>query len=176
VNLASYFNFPGIYTDGSRFSDEGGLDGFGDAYSANLLGTSQTWNGIPFTLGTANVNNEVYGTGQTLTLPSGKFSTLRMLAAGTNGAQTSQRFTVTYTNNTTATFTQSLSDWSAPNNYSGESKVVTMAYVDEYNGTKLSVPVYLYGYSFAINNTLTVKSVKLPNNANVNVMALTLVP
>jgi subtilase family serine protease len=176
VSLTSYFNFPGIYTDGTRFSSEGGLDGFGDAYSENLLGTSQTWNGIPFTLGPANVNNEVYGTGQTLTLPSGKFSTLRMLAAGTNGAQTSQKFVVTYTSGATATFTQSLSDWSEPNNYSGETKVVTMPYVDEYNGTELSVPVYLYGYSFAINNTLTVKSVKIPNNANVNVMAITLVP
>jgi subtilase family serine protease len=176
VSLSSYFNWPGIYTDGSTFSSGGGLDGYGDAYSANLLGTSQTWNGVPFALGAANANNEVYGTGQTLTLPSGKFSTLRMLAAGTNGAQTSQKFVVTYTNGTTTTFTQSLSDWATSSGYSGESKVATMAYVDEYNGTKYTVTVYLYGYSFAINNTLTVKSVKLPNNDNVNVMALTLVP
>ena len=176
VSLASYFNWPGIYTDGSTFSSSGGLDADGDAYSANLLGTSQTWNSVPFALGAANVNNEVYGTGQTITLPSGKFSTLRMLAAGTNGAQTSQKFVVTYTNGTSTTFTQSLSDWATPKNYTGETKVVTMGYVDEYNGTKYTVTVYLYGYSFAINNTLTVKSVKLPNDDNVNVMSLTLVP
>jgi hypothetical protein len=176
VNLSSYFNWPGIYTNGTKFPSDGGLDADGDAYSAHLLGTSQTWNGVAFSIGAANANNEVYGTGQTLTLPSGKFSTLRMLGAGTNGAQTSQKFVVTYTNGTSTTFTQSMSDWSVPNNYSGETKVVTMPYVDEYNGTEYDVAIYLYGYSFAINNTLTVKSVKLPNDSNVNVISLTLVP
>ena len=176
VSLSSYFNWVGTYTNGTTFSSGGGLDADGDAYSYNLLGASQTWNGVAFKLGAANVNNEIYGTGQTVTLPSGKFSTLRMLAAGTNGAQTSQRFTVNYTNGTSTTFTQSLSDWANPANYSGETKVVTMPYVAEYNGTTYTVNVYLYGYSFAINNTLTVKSVKIPNDDNVNVMALTLVP
>lgn len=176
VNLSSYFNWPGIYTDGSTFSSGGGLDADGDAYSSNLLGTSQTWNGVAYSIGAPNVNNEVYGTGQTITLPSGKFSTLRMLGAGTNGAQTSQKFVVTYTNGTSTTFTQSMSDWSVSKGYTGETKVVTMPYVDEYNGTKYTVTVYLYGYSFAINNTLTVKSVKLPSDDNVNVISLTLVP
>lgn len=176
VNLSSYFNWPGTYTNGTTFSINGGLDADGDAYSYNLLGSSQTWNGVAFQLGAANVNNEVYGTGQTVTLPSGKFSTLRMLAAGTNGAQTSQKFVVTYTNGTSTTFTQSLSDWSEPQNYSGESKAVSMAYVAEYNGTTYTVPIYLYGYSFATNNTLTVKSIKIPNDSNVNVEAITLVP
>jgi hypothetical protein len=176
VSLSSYFNWVGTYTNGTTFSVDGGLDADGDAYSYNLLGASQTWNGVAFQLGAANVNNEVYGTGQTITLPSGKFSTLRMLAAGTNGAQTSQKFVVTYTNGTSTTFTQSLSDWSEPQNYSGESKAVTMSYVAEYNGTTYTIPIYLYGYSFAINNTLTVKSVKIPNDTNVNVEAITLVP
>jgi subtilase family serine protease len=176
VNLSSYFNWPGTYTNGTTFSIDGGLDADGDAYSYNLLGSSQTWNGVAFQLGAANVNNEVYGTGQTVTLPSGKFSTLRMLAAGTNGAQTSQKFVVAYTNGTSTTFTQSLSDWSEPQNYSGESKAVSMSYVAEYNGTTYTVPIYLYGYSFAINNTLTVKSIKIPNDSNVNVEAITLVP
>jgi hypothetical protein len=176
VNLSSYFNWPAVYTDGSTFSSSGGLDADGNAYSANLLGTSQTWNGVAYSIGAANVNNEVYGQGQTMTLPSGKFSTLRMLAAGTNGAQTSQKFTVNYTNGTSTTFTQSLSDWATPKSYSGESEAVTMSYRDEYNGTKQTITVYLYGYSFAINNTLTVKSIKLPNDDNVNVMSITLVP
>ena len=176
VNLSSYFNWPAVYTDGSTFSSGGGLDADGDAYSANLLGTSQTWNGVAYSIGAANVNNEVYGQGQTMNLPSGKFSTLRMLAAGTNGAQTSQKFTVNYTNGTSATFTQSLSDWATPKNYTGESKAVTMTYRNRYNGTKQTITVYLYGYSFAINNTLTVKSIKLPNDDNVNVMSITLVP
>ena len=37
TNLAGVFNATGIYTDGSSFSADGGLDAGGAAYSANLL-------------------------------------------------------------------------------------------------------------------------------------------
>ena len=37
-------------------------------------------------------------------------------------------------------------------------------------------PVYLYGYSFAINSAKTVKSITLPNNRNVVVLAIDLAP
>jgi hypothetical protein len=52
-----------------------------------------------------------------------------------------------------------------------------MAYADNvYNGGRIPQPTYLYGYSFALNNAKTVQSVTLPNNSNVEVLALTLVP
>ena len=51
VPLGGSFNLAGIVSDGSTFSSTGGLDGGGAALSANLLGTSQTWNGTPFTIG-----------------------------------------------------------------------------------------------------------------------------
>jgi len=100
-----------------------------------------------------------------------------MLAAGVNGSQTSQTITVTYTDLTTSTFTQSFSDWYASQGYSGESIANAMSYHDTYTGGS-SNAVDLYGYSFAINNAKTVKSITLPNvtNGNLVVVAMTLVP
>jgi hypothetical protein len=174
VNLASAYNRAGIYTDGTSFS--GGLDNDGYAYSANLLGTAPSLNGVQFTLGPANVLDAVRGTGQTITLPAGQFTTLQMLGAAVNGNQNNQVFTVTYTDNSTATFSQSLSDWAAPQNYAGESTVIRMPYRNSGNGTKdIGTAVSLYKYSLTLDQTKTVKSVTLPNNGNVVLLALTLV-
>ena len=51
-----------------------------------------------------------------------------MLATAVNGNQPNQSFIVTYTDGTTASFTQSLSDWYTPQKYAGETKVSEMAY------------------------------------------------
>ena len=92
VNLASAYNRSnGIVTDGTTFT--GGLDQVGSAYSANLLGSTVSWNGNSFTLGPANAPDAV--TSATVTLPAGQYATLAMLATGVNGNQPSQSFTVT---------------------------------------------------------------------------------
>jgi hypothetical protein len=92
VALTSAFNRVGIVTDGSTFG--AGLDGDGNALSANLLGSSVTWNGLTFNLGAPNTNDVVSAGGQTINLPAGSFATLNFLAVGTNGDQPSQTFTV----------------------------------------------------------------------------------
>ena len=51
-----------------------------------------------------------------------------------------------------------------------------MAYRDESNGTKDNRTYYLYSYSFALNPAKTVSSITLPSNANVSVLAVTLMP
>jgi alpha-mannosidase len=112
--------------------------------------------------------------GQTVTLPPGKYSTLKLLAAAVNGSQTGQVFVVKYSDGTTASFTQSLSDWCASPTYSGESGAVPMSYRDNSTGTIDTRPLYLYGYSFALNVTKIVTSITLPPNRNVVVMAITL--
>src|SRR4029077_3845683 len=124
-NLSSAFNRAGIYADGSTFSGTGGLDGVGDALSANLLGTTQTWMGTTFAIGPAGSSDVVSATGQTIALPAGQDVALDLLATGVNGNQPNLTFTVKYTDGTSATFTQSVSDWFTPQNYSGESKAVT---------------------------------------------------
>lgn len=156
----------GIYTDGSHFSQTGGLDDDGNAYSHTALGSSVTWNGTTFTLGTTNQVDAWQNT--TVTLPSGQFSTLMFLGAAVNGNLNSQTypsattFTVTYTDNSTTTFTQSVSDWYTPQYYAGESVAATTAYRNVWNGTKDNRTFLLYGYSFGINPNKTVKSLTLP--------------
>ena len=119
-------------TDGTTFS--GGLDTYGDALSSNLLGTSVAVGGTTFNLGPANTNNIVSAAGQTIALPAGDDSTLELLATAVNGAQSNQTFTVTYTDGTTATFTQSISDWASPQNFFGETTAATTTYRDTSGG------------------------------------------
>jgi hypothetical protein len=176
VSLANAVNAAGIYIDGTTFSSTGGIDGQGNAYSGDLLGLNQTWSSDTFRLGTPNYNNVVKAAGNVIPLSSGQFSTLKMLATGVNGAQTSQTFTVTYSDNSTAQFTQSLSDWHTSSGYSGETAMYPMSYRDTYSGSKSSETFYLYGYAFSLNNGKIVKSITLPSNSNVAVVAMTLVP
>lgn len=131
------YNAGGIYNDGVTFSSTGGIDGDGNAYSGILLGTDQTWTNNTFLLVVPNKENVLKCAGETVSLSSGQFSTLKMLATGVNGAQTSQTFTVTYTDNSTSTFTQSLSDWHTSSGYSGESVVYTMGYRDTSTGGRI---------------------------------------
>jgi len=176
--LAGYYNRAGIYTDGTTFTNPatGGIDGNGYAYSATLLGGSQTWSNTVFNFGPVNATNVISATGQTISLPAGNYSTLRMLATGVNGNQNSQSFVVTYTDTTTATFVQGLSDWFTPQSYAGESKAITMGHRDLSDGSTGSGPLYLYGYTFALNSAKTIQSIRLPSNGNVIVTAISLVP
>ena len=175
VNLTSEFNLYGIYTDGSTYST-GGLDGGGYSYSAKLLTTSRVFNGTLFTFGPANELDAVGCSGQTVTLTSGKYSALMLLATGIEGNQASETLTVKYTDGTSTKFTQSFSDWYTPQKYTGESEGVAMAYRNFDNGTKDERTFNLYAYTFALNPAKTVKSVTLPSDSHVVVLAATLVP
>ena len=173
ADLTSASNVKAIVSNGTVVSN-GGIDSGGYAYSANLAGTSITWAGSTFALGTASALNGV--SNSTVTLPTGNFSTLNLLATAVNGNQSNQTFVVTYTDGTTTTIQQSLSDWFNPQKYSGEATALTMAYRLKNTGAADTGPVYIYGYSFAINGTKIIKSITLPNNRNVVVLAMDLTP
>ncbi|WP_180541130.1 hypothetical protein [Nevskia soli] len=174
VDLSSYFNRNGIYTDGTMFPASGGLDGVGNAYSANLLGTSRVDYEDLFDFGPANELDAVSCTGQTVALTAGRFSNLLMLGAGVEGDQMSQTVTVTYTDGTTTRFSQNFSDWYTPASYPDEKEAVAMAYRDESSGTKDDRKFNLYSYQFTLDSSKVVKSVTLPNDADVVILAATL--
>jgi len=69
-----------------------------------------------------------------------------------------------------------LSDWYEPASYAGESQAMTMAYRVTVSGATENGPFYLYGYSFAINNSKTLKSIRLPSNRDVVVLAIDVTP
>jgi hypothetical protein len=110
---------------------------------------------------------------KTIPLPAGNYTTLHLLGSAVNGNQLNQRFVVTYTDGTTTAITQSLSDWwGPPQNYTGESQVLKMPYLVTSTGATMNQVVYVYGYRFAINSAKTVKSLTLPHNRNVVVLAI----
>ena len=114
--------------------------------------------------------------GATIALPAGNYSTLNLLASAINGNQPNQIFIVNYTDGTSSSFTQSMSDWYTPQNYPGESQALKMAYRIGPTGAIDNTPVYVFGYSFALNSAKTVKSVTLPTNRHLVVLAIDLTP
>jgi hypothetical protein len=73
-------------------------------------------------------------------------------------------------------FTQSLSDWNRPQAFSSESLAVTMPYRLAGDGSKDNRPFYIYGYSFSLDGNREVRSITLPNNDQILVFAMALVP
>jgi hypothetical protein len=159
--LTPAYNVYAIYTNGTPF-ENGGADGFGHALSSTLLGTTQAFNGTTFTYGPANAADAFNSV--TIPLAPGSFSSLNMLGFAIGGSETSQTFTINYTNGTTSTATQSISDWCSSQGYSGETKVVTMSYLNTATGGEYSGPCYVYGYTISVNSSLTVSSITLPSD------------
>ncbi len=176
VDLTAAFSRSGIYLDGSTFPANGGIDGGGYSYSANLLGNSRVLSGRLFSFGPSNAPDVVVGSGQTITLPAGKFSTLQLLGTGLHGNQTAQTFILHYSDGTSAQFVQSLSDWFTPQQYAGETLAVGMAYRNSSDGSKDNRTFSLYSYQLGLNPAKTVQSVSLPDNADVAILAGTLIP
>jgi|HubBroStandDraft_6_1064221.scaffolds.fasta_scaffold03440_3 hypothetical protein len=174
VNLAPSYNVSGIVTDGRTFSESGGLDGGGAAYSANFLGHARILSGVQFKFGPANLPDAVSGTGSPIALPAGRFNLMQMLATGVQGSQTGQVITVNYTDGTSSQFAQSFSDWFAPQNFPREEVAVAMPYRDIFDGTQDDRTFNLYSYTFTLNSTKIVKSFTLSNNRDVIVLAVTL--
>jgi hypothetical protein len=170
VDLSSDFNLNGIYTDGSKYST-GGLDGSGNSYSSKLLAKLRILDLVECKFGPANQPDAVASNGQSIPLPQGTFTGLLLMATGVQGAQSSQTFTINYTDGTSAQFTQSLSDWSAPQNFPGESEAVAMSYRNTAAGTKNAGTFNLYAYGFPIDSSKTAQSITLPDNPNVVVLA-----
>jgi hypothetical protein len=168
VPLSTIASVDGIAVTGSP-APNGGLDTFGYAYSATLLGPSLSWNGNTYSFGSADIPDAVSNT--TLPLPAGNYTTLSLLGTGVNGNRANQVFTVTYTDGTSTNFIQGVSDWVAPQNYPGETKALTMAGQVMPGGALDRRTCYLYGYAFALNPAKTVANLTLPKSRNIIVLA-----
>jgi hypothetical protein len=172
---AAGFSLNGIAVNGKTFSCTGGLDNDGNSYSATLLGTTVTWNGMTFNIGpTNNANSDLNVWSNTIvTLPTGSYSTLTILAAAVNVTDTgiSESFSVNYTDGSSTTYTQSFSDWFNPLGFGGESIAKSMAYRNTCSGGEGTGPFDLYGYSFPVNPKKTVSTLTLPTTRNVVVLA-----
>jgi hypothetical protein len=171
VTLSSVANVDAIANSGTIVLN-GGLDGLGYAYSEALLGASIAWNGNTYSLLGPDIADAA--SNKTIPLPAGNYSTISLLGTGVNGNQANQTLVVNYTDGSSSTFTQSVSDWNTPQNYSGESQVLQMAYRIKPNGSLDNYTFYLYGYSFALNSAKTVASIVLPATGHVVMLAVDL--
>jgi serine/threonine protein kinase len=173
VDLSPDYNATGIYREGTAFLSDASLDHVGYAFPAEVLKAAKVWDGVTFSLGPANAQDAV--TSGTIELPAGKFEGLKMLAVGVNGDQESQVFRVTYSDGTSTDFSQSLSDWYTPENFSGESDVHATPYRLDGSGGRDDRTFHLYGYSFVLDEKKSVRRFTLPSNPSVLVFGLTLV-
>jgi len=175
VDLSSNFTVYGVYQDGVTYTT-GGLDGLGYSYSANLLGPSRVLNGVLFNLGPANSPDAVPAAGQSISVPTGKYRAAVLIGTGVQGNQLNRTLAVTYTDGSSSQVLQSFSDWYTPQHYSNEYEAVAMPYRNYQDGTKDKRVFNLYVYPYPLNLTKTVRSVTLPNDPNLVVLAVTLVP
>ncbi len=174
VNLSSVYNVRAIERKGAKFSSEESMDGDGSSLAEETLGTQQVGDQVPFNLGPAGVPDAV--TSRTVTLPKGSFASLRLLGTAVEGDQRRQLFTVNYSDGTSTPFMRSLSDWAGSSGLRGETDAVQVPYRLQGDGSVDPNPFHLYAYSFPLDPNKQVTSLTLPQNRNVIVFAITLVP
>lgn len=165
------YNQRGIGT----FAGDANLDGEGDALKP-LVSTSVFANYHNYQLGptSAGANNVLRGgSGVNVTLPTGSYQELHVLALAVNGNQENQPFTLTYTDGSTTTQNLSLSDWFASAPQSGERFAVALDIRWGPSSTQYG-NIHIFDYIISLNSSKSVRSLTLPNNANVIIMGLTL--
>ncbi|MGA3226918.1 MAG: FG-GAP-like repeat-containing protein [Acidobacteriaceae bacterium] len=174
VPLNTYYNVSGIYDPGSVYGT-GGFDNDGYSYSTATLGSTVVWNGMTFNIGPADAPDAV--SNETILLPQGNFTNLYMLGAMVNNIGAGQTFIVTYTDNSTLTFNQNMSDWFNAAGWSGESVINCSEQRNYSDGTNHSIQpdsVCVYGYQIPLNANKTVKSVQLPGTRNIVMLSMNL--
>jgi FG-GAP-like repeat/Bacterial Ig-like domain (group 3) len=177
------YNVTGIYTPGSTYTPATSFDNDGYSYSTTTLGaltpSTLLWNGLTFNIGPANAPDAVAtptgaAAGLTIPLPAGNFTDLFMLGAMVNNIAASQNFIVTYTDNSTLVFNQSMSDWFNAAGWPGESVINCSEKRNFDDGTTQADSVCVYGYDIPLDVTKTVKSITLPNTRNIVMLSMDL--
>jgi hypothetical protein len=151
----------GVVVDGTRFV--GGLDGQGNAYSWEALGSGKAipFGKVAFDVGAPNQPHAIAMASQTIAVPQGNYRTINLAATAVNGPRQDRLSKLLFTAGATDSGVQSNSDWASPQNYAGETKIATMDYRNKGDGTKDGRPVNLYGYSRVIPQGKTLKSITL---------------
>ena len=171
VDLSSAYTSWGIANGSTQVANKQGFDGGGYYYYSGNLGPLVAWSGATFNFGTVPTsskggNNFVQAKGQTIGLPQGNYGWLYLAAAGANGSQQNQKLTLTFSDGSTATWTQSFSDWCSPSSFSGETIIQQQPNWVNQVGKVHSQTNYVYGYGYQIPEGKTLVSVTLPNNTN----------
>ncbi len=169
VPLTSYYNVWAAWTDGTS-PQHGGLDAYWGGWSLSANAVPIAGGAAPLnTFLTPNAPNAV----SSVTIPlNGNATSLTILATAQYGAQQNQPFTVTYTDGSSQTFYQSLSDWGSYQGFAGESVWESFPYRLTPQGQQQAGPWDIYQYTFTLNSAKSLKSITLPNNSCVDVFRI----
>lgn len=176
VNLSSSYNQDGFSYDTNRANgayDPGAVPT--SCYSADLLNSNPSYDGVSYTLGpkTDGSNNEIYGTGQTISLPQAQYSSVRFLSSATLGDQTGT-FRINYTDGTYTDVGVTVKDW-CTGDITGQRVVQTMDHRHQGSADQ-TLNTYVFAYYLTPTAGKTVSGLVIPNNGNIHVLAITLVP
>jgi hypothetical protein len=192
------YNAFGITTPPWQVANHQGFDRNGNYYNSDYTGSSTsnpipgtpiTYNGIEFPIGpiptsnsqvggSSGPSNFVQARGQTITVSvdADKSDYLYLAGAASNGNQLSQKFTLTFTDGTTETWTQSFTDWSnngssaKPQPFSGEWLLSTQPERINQEGDLVATPAYVFAYGYHLRGK-QLASITLPNNENVGILS-----
>lgn len=171
----------------------------GGSTKDTVYGTPITYNGISFPLGqipsddsqvggSKGPKNFVQAKGQTITVDmvdpiddtagvhARQHDFLYLAGAASNGNQLSQKITLTFTDGTTETWTQSFTDWSnngsaaAPQPLSGEFLIESQPERINQEGDLKPIPAYIFAYGYNLRGK-QLASITLPNNENVGILS-----
>jgi hypothetical protein len=172
----------GITADGVPTTDSG-FDGSGNTYSLEAMGHSASGGarsgstlvsgGLAIDIGSPNQPDFTKAAGQAIEV-TGSGSVLTLAGAAVNGGQANQQFTLTFTDGSTATWTQSLSDWCDPSAYPNESILSTQSYRNTASGGTDATTNHIYSYGYTLPEGKTLESITLPNNPNVCILGAAL--
>ena len=144
----------------------------GSAFEVGQIPTSNSQVG-----GQKGPRNVAQAKGQTIYMPSGTYTNLQLIGAGFGGTQSNQNITVNFTDGTTATWTQTFSDWASapsPGSVSGEAVMNGGTQVNQL-GNSVNRPANVYGYSYAIPAGKTLQSLTLPESGSFGILGISLV-
>ena len=191
----SPLNTFGITTPPWQVANHQGFDGRGNYYDAFDLNNMSapggdvilrgdappkeimmSWAGSTFLVGQIPTSNSEVGgkqgprnvvqaDGQTVYMPTGDYTHVQLIGAAANGTQSDQTITVNFTDGTSATWTQTFSDWAstpAPGSVAGEVVVNGGTRVNQL-GNAVNETANVYGYSYEIPEGMTVQSLVLPS-------------
>ena len=203
VDLGNYYNNFGITTAPWQVPNHQGFDLDGNYYNSSNLDLNwlkgkdsvpdpvyMTWAGAAFKTGPIPTENKdvsnfssgdyhlnvVKADGQTISVPSGEYTNVRMLGAGEYGTQSNQQIRVNFTDGTSEIWTQTFTDWATKpdaKTADGEFLVNAGTRIDQL-GNQTETTANVYGYSYPVPAGKTVQSLTLPNNNRVGILAISL--
>lgn len=186
INLQSYFNDIGFVNtgfDSSGYPSGYGLDGSPSAgHGGNLMsfdligGTPQTFGGIGFNMPVNPdnlTNNIIYCDGQVIPLSGGMYTNLELLAFITNASSRTVDFVITYSDSSTTTVTQQISDWTIYNGFEHETIALTMNSRLNNVGGLDGTTCRIYRYDIPLDSTKNLVSITLPVQNNTFIVSIT---